>query len=210
LRIGWPAAGQHLIRTLGGMSFTVILAHTPDRDAAVAALTAGIRIEGLAFMPGIAFGIAASTMVGQNLGARQPDRAARSGWVCAQQGALVMALVGLMLWLLAEPIARVFTQDERVVHLVVYFLRINAVAEPMLGAGMVLSGALQGAGETVLPAVATVVTTWVLRLPITWWLCLGMGYDAVAAWYVMAGSTVAQGILLITWFARGRWKEKEV
>ena len=210
LRIGWPAAVQHLIRTVGNMSFVFILARTPARDAAIAALTAGMRIEGLAVMPGIAFGTAASIMVGQNLGARQPDRAAHSGWACAQQGAMLMAFVGLMLWVFAKPIARVFTSDPQVIHLVVGFLKINALVEPMLGAGLVLSGALQGAGDTVTPAVATVVGMWVLRLPITAWLCLGLGHDAIAAWWVMAGSTVAQGLLLITWFQVGRWKRKEV
>ena len=210
MRIGWPTAVQHLIRTLGGMWFIIILARTADRDAAIAALTAGLRIEGLAVMPGIAFGVAASIMVGQNLGARQPDRAARSGWACAQQGAMLMAFVGLMLWVLAEPIAGVFTQDPRVIGLVVGYLKINALAEPMLGVGLVLSGALQGAGDTVAPAVATVVGMWVLRLPIAWWLCLGLGHDAIAAWWVMAASTVAQAIMLIIWFQIGRWQRKEV
>lgn len=211
LRIGWPAAVQNLIRSVGAMSFIFILAHTPARDAAVGALTAGIRIEGLAWMPGIAFGIAASTMVGQNLGAKQPRRAAQSGWVCAQQAAMLMAVVGVLLWLVAEPVAQVVAPHEpEVIRLVTAYLKINAWAEPLLGVGMVLSGALQGAGDTVSPAVATVVGTWVLRLPITWWLCLGLGHDAIAAWWVMAAGTVAQAIMLIIWFRIGRWKRKEV
>jgi putative MATE family efflux protein len=82
LRIGNPAAVQSLLRSLGFSSFTRVLAATPEGTAAVAAMFVGIRAEGLGYMPAVAYGRAATTLVGQSLGARKPERAERSAWLC--------------------------------------------------------------------------------------------------------------------------------
>ena len=161
-------------------------------------------------MPAVAYGRAASTLVGQNLGARRPDRAERSGWLCTWQAMGIIILLSACFYLLAGTISGWFSTDERVVGLAASYLRVNAITEPFLAFSIVLGGALQGAGDTRFQAVVSVITMWLLRLPLTWWFCLRMGQGAVAAWWIMAVTTALQGLLIAAWWRRGGWKRVEV
>jgi len=210
LRIGYPAAAQSLLRSLGATGYTKILAVGPEGTAAVAALFIGLRAEGLGYMPGVAYGRAATTLVGQSLGAKRPDRAERFGWLCTWQSLAFITALSIVFFVFAEPIARLFSSDPLVIALSASYLRINALGEPFLAFAIVLGGALQGAGDTRFNAFVSVLTMWVLRLPLTWWLCRSLGLGPAAAWWTMAGTTVVQGLLLAWWFHRGRWKTIEV
>jgi putative MATE family efflux protein len=210
LRIGMPAALQSVLRGVGAAGYTRILAQTAEGTAAVAALAVGIRAEGLGYMPGVAYGRAASTLVGQSLGARQPERAERSGWLCTWQALVIILAMSVLFYVLAPTIAGWFSRDARVIALVTSYLRVNALGEPFLAFAIVLGGALQGAGDTRFQALVSVLTMWLLRLPATHWLCLTLGFGAEAAWWTMAGTTAIQGLLIATWFRAGRWKELEV
>jgi putative MATE family efflux protein len=210
LRIGNPAALQQVLRGLGGTSYTRILAGTPEGTAAIAALFVGLRAEGLGYMPGVAYGRAASTLVGQSLGAGRPDRAERSGWLCTWQAMGIMLVMSALFFALAPAISGWFSRDARVIALATSYLRVNAIGEPFLAFSIVLGGALQGAGDTRFQAAVSVVTMWLLRLPATYGLCLGLGYGAAAAWWTMAGTTALQGMAIAAWWRRGRWKSIEV
>jgi putative MATE family efflux protein len=210
LRIGNPAALQQVLRGLGSTGYTRALAQTPEGTAAVAALFVGLRAEGLAYMPGVAYGRAASTLVGQSLGARRPDRAERSGWLCTWQAMGIMGVMSALFFLLAPTISGWFSRDARVIALAASYLRVNAIGEPFLAFSIVLGGALQGAGDTRFQAVVSVVTMWLLRLPATYGLCLGLGYGAQAAWWTMAVTTALQGLAIAAWWRRGRWKSVDV
>lgn len=210
LRIGVPAAVQALIRNLGSTSYTRILAVGPEGTAAVAAMFIGLRAEGLGYMPGVAYGRAASALVGQSLGAGKPERASRFAWLCTWQALGLITALSLVFFVFAEPIARCFSRDPAVVALAASYLQVNAVGEPFLAFSIVLGGALQGAGDTRFQAGVSVITMWLLRLPLTYWLCLCLGYGAVAAWWTMAGTTIVQGVLLAMWFRRGTWQGIDV
>jgi putative MATE family efflux protein len=210
LRIGNPAALQALLRNLGATSYIRVLAESAQGTAAVAALFVGLRAEGLGYMPGVAYGRAATALVGQNLGAGQPERAERSGWLCTWQALGFILALSAVFFVFADPIARVFSHDPAVIALAASYLRINAIGEPFLAFSIVLGGALQGAGDTRFQALASILTMWVLRLPATYWLCLRRGYGVEAAWWTMAVTTILQGLLLAAWFRRGRWKGMEV
>jgi putative MATE family efflux protein len=210
LRIGMPAALQMGLRSIGAAGYTRILTATPEGTAAVAALFIGVRAEGLGYMPGIAYGRAASTLVGQSLGAGRPDRAERSGWLCTWQALVIILAMSVLFYVLAPTIAGWFSHDPRVIALTTSYLRINALGEPFLAFGIVLGGALQGAGDTRFNAFVSILTMWLLRLPATHWLCLTLGYGAVAAWWTMAATTAIQGLLIAAWFRAGRWKSVEV
>ena len=210
LNIGTPAGAQGLLRTGASMAYFAVLGFTPEGLFAIAALTIGIRTEALAFMPGFAFSVAATSMVGQNLGARQPDRAEQSAWAATWQGMAVMGAFGLIFIIFAHPIARIFTSDPKVVPLAASYLRINGISEPFLAMAMILTGALQGAGETRLPTIATIVTLWIIRLPLTYYLAIVLGLGAFGAWISMSGSTVLAGLATLAVFKVSRWKEKEV
>jgi putative MATE family efflux protein len=210
LRIGNPAALQSVLRSLAHTSYTRMLAESLQGTAAVAALSVGIRAEGLGYMPAVAYGRAATTLVGQSLGSGRPDRAERSGWLCTWQSMSIICVLSALFFLLAPAIAGWFSDDPRVLALAISYLRINALGEPFLAFSIVLGGALQGAGDTRFQAVVAILTMWLLRLPVTYWFCLRLGYGAVAAWWTMAGTTVVQGLLIAAWFRRGSWRSTEV
>ena len=210
LNVGTPAAVQGLLRTAASMTFFGILGRIPEATYAIAALTIGLRMEALAFMPGFAFSVAAASMVGQNLGARRPDRAAKGAWAATWQGIGVMGAMGLFFILFARPIAQIFTNDPKVLPLAASYLWVNGISEPFLAIAMILTGALQGAGETRLPTIATIVTLWFIRLPLCYYLTLTLGLGALGAWIAMSGSTVLAGLATLAVFKLSHWQEIEV
>jgi putative MATE family efflux protein len=210
LRIGIPSSVQNLVRVFSMMSFNGMLARTGEGAAAVAALQIGIRTEGIAFMPGFGYSVSASALVGQSLGAKQPERAERFAWVATQQAIAVMTFMAVIFFLGASPIAKVFTNDTTVQHLGVEYLRLNAFCEPFLALGMVLSGALSGAGDTVYPTYITIFTMIVLRLSLAYLLMFSLNYGSYGAWLTMGISTIIGGILTALLFRLGRWKQIKV
>jgi putative MATE family efflux protein len=206
LKIGIPVALQNVSRVLSMLLFTGVLARTPQATAGVAALTIGLTAESLAFMPGFAFSTAAGTLTGQNLGAHNPNRAERAAYAALYQGLAVMFVMGAIFFTFARQFSHLFTHDEHVVPLSVAYLRISALSEPFLGVGMILTGALNGAGDTRAPAWLSALTMWLVRLPLAILLAQILGYGAVGAWWAMATSTVLGGIGAWWLFTRGRWK----
>lgn len=224
-RIGLPASFQQLLRVGSMLAFQGILARsaaTPQAgSAAVAALGVGLVSESIAFMPGFGYSIAASAFVGQNLGARQVKRAHQGAWAAALQAIGVMAVMGGVFYVFAEPFAHLFVRPDHAnaaeqassaetIALAVSYLRIAAWSEPFLALGMVLTGALQGAGETKTPTLLTAFTMIVFRLPLAWLLASYLGYGAVGGWYAMSLSTVVQGLLTYQIFRQGHWHRTRV
>ncbi|MEN3001145.1 MAG: MATE family efflux transporter [Armatimonadota bacterium] len=210
LRIGIPASMRTLIYSTSSIMFTMILAATAAGTAAVAALPIGLTAESIAFMPGFAFAIAASALVGQALGAKNERLAERFGWMASWQACAVMSAMAVVFFVFAEPFARWFTRDPQVIELAVAYLRINALSEPLLAFGLVLAGALQGAGDSLKAMLASFVVQWVVRLPLAWLLAFGLGLDANGAWWAMALSSMFSGLLFIVLFKRGGWKSARV
>lgn len=210
LRIGVPASVQNLVRVFSMMTFTGMLARMPEGSAAVAALQIGIRTEALAFMPGFAYSVAASALVGQSLGAKLPDRAERYAWAANLQAVAVMSLVAILFYAFASPIVALFTFDVVVHRLGVDYLHINAFCEPFLGTAMVLSGALQGAGDTIRPTYITIFTMVILRTSVANILMFRLQLHTHGAWLTMATTTIAGGLLTLLWFRMGRWKSIKV
>lgn len=219
-RIGLPACAQQLIRVGSMIGLQTLLAHTSAGSAAVAALGVGLLSESIAFMPGFGYSIAASAFVGQNLGAGKIERANSGGWIAAWQAVAVMSFMGCVFFLAAAPFAHLFvrhadgetaltgSQVALTVALTVAYLRVAAFSEPFLGLGMVLTGALQGAGETISPTAITIVTMVVIRVPLAFFLIARLG--PVGAWWAMSISTVIQGILTADIYRRGKWRSVRV
>jgi putative MATE family efflux protein len=210
LRIGVPASLRTLIYATSAIAFTMLLSMTQAGTAAVAALPIGLTAESIAFMPGFAFAIAASALVGQALGAKNERLAERFGWVAAWQACAVMSVMAAVFFIWAEPFARWFTRDPEVVALAVAYLRINAISEPLLAFGLVLAGALQGAGDSLKAMLGTFITQWVVRLPLAYLLTFTLGLDAHGTWWAMSLSSIFNGLLFIALFRRGGWKRVRV
>lgn len=210
MRIGLPASARTFIYSTSSVMFTGILSATASGTVAVAALPIGLTAESIAFMSGFAFAIAASALVGQALGAKNERLAERFGWMSAWQACAVMTAMAVVFFVFAEYFARLFTHDPQVIALAVAYLRINAITEPLLAFGMVLAGALQGAGDSMKAMVATFVTQWVVRIPLAYLMAFALGWDALGAWVAMAISSGFSGMLMMYLFKRGGWKKVRV
>ncbi len=212
--IGIPAAGQQVLRVGSMTLFQTLIGRFGAGSAAIAALSIGFRSESLAFMPGFGYAIAASAFVGQNLGAEQPGRARRGAWIATAQAMLVMSLMGIVFYVFAEQFARLFVREgrpeevQKTITLTVAYLRIAAISEPFLALGMVLTGALQGAGQTKSPTYITAITMVMIRLPLAWVLLRYFGING--AWWSMTIATALQGIAIVWLFKRGSWQETRV
>ena len=210
LKVGIPAAVQAVIRTLAMMSFTSLLSHTVESSTAVAALSISVRAEAIAYMPGFGYSVAASALVGQYLGAKDPRRAERSAWAATHQAILVMAFVGVGFYLFSRPLAALFSIDSSVQQLGGDYLRINSICEPFMALGMVLTGALQGAGDTIRPTFITFFTMWIVRMPLAYWLMFPQHLQTQGAWWSMCLSAIIGGLMTAFLFQLGTWKSIKV
>src|SRR5690606_9229911 len=177
---------------------------------AVAGYTIAVRIIIFSLLPSFGMANAASTLVGQNLGAQQPDRAERSAWLCGHYNMLFMVSVAILFWGLAPWILQFFTEEHVVVQYGVRALRIICLGYFFYGYGMVLAQAFNGAGDTLTPTWMNVICFWLIEIPLAWWLAmlLGWGVDGVFASIAISESALA---VLSAWlFKRGRWKLQKV
>ena len=170
-----------------------------------AAHQAGMNIESLSFLPGIAFMQAATALVGKNLGANNLEGATRSGYQSNLIAMIVMGLFGLTFFFLPEQWMRIFTSDPEVIEYGITFCRIVAVLQVPLAASLVLGGALRGAGETRWVMITTLIGAWVFRIPFAltaYWLDWGIFWIWMAMtidWFIRAG--------LFFWrYRKGGWK----
>ncbi len=212
LRVGIPVAGQNIVRTLASLAFLWVVTNAAtagfQRQANVAAYSVGLQSESFSFMPAMALSIVATTLVGQAQGAGDSAEAERRGWAVGLIGALAMSTVGAILFIFAPQIIAVFNSagDPLVAEVGVDYLRINAVVELFLALSIVMRGALDGAGDTRPPLYYTILTQWLIRLPLSYVLVMMTGVGISGAWYAMAFATVVQGVLTANRFRTNEWK----
>ncbi len=208
LRIGLPTGGEQLIMRLGMMAFVRVVASLGT--VAVAAHTVALRAESLSYMPGFGFAVAGTTLVGQGLGARDPRRAERSGYLTYQMAAALMAVMGLVFILFAQPLIRLFTDDPMVVQTAVTPLRIVGFIQPFLAGTMVFAGNLRGAGDTRFPMYVTGASVWSIRVPVASLLTFALGMGLSGAWLGMCMDQMVRGAIFFLRFRGGRWKLAKV
>ncbi len=203
--VGYPAALEQLVVQSGFIAFTVIIARFYGTDA-LAAYGIGVQILSLSFVVGFGFSIAASTLVGQHLGAGDPERAAHSGWRALGLAVGSMSLLSIVIVSFARPIAQLMIADTEVVRLTVTFIYLLGAAQPLMAVEFALAGALRGAGDTRFPLFTTftglilgrvglAIVFTSMRLPVEWI------YGALLADYALKAS------LLIRRFRSGRWQQ---
>jgi len=179
-------------------------------SAALAGYTIGIRLIVFAILPSWGMSNAAATMVGQNLGAKKPDRAERSVWKAAQYNVVFLGCVGVTFVALACPLVRLFTSDPAIVPYGVDCLRIVSYGFLFYAFGMVMTQAFNGAGDTWTPTRINLFIFWLWEIPLAYVLArrLGLGPRGVFWAIPIAFSTLAVVSTLL--FRRGKWKEKKV
>jgi putative MATE family efflux protein len=208
LRVGLPTGGERMGMRLGMMVFMRVIAGLGT--VAVAAHAVALRAESFSFMPGFGFAVAGTTLVGQGLGARDPKRAERSGYLTYQMAVSFMAVMGLIFILFPRPLIGLFTDDPAVVQTAVTPLRIVGFVQPLLAAAMVYPGCLRGAGDTRFPMYVTSATIWVIRVSAAAVLGLWLGMGLTGAWLGMAADLATRGIIFFLRFRGGRWKLMKV
>lgn len=207
LRVSVPAAVDSLSIIAGQFWFVRIINELGVSSGAAHSIAIGW--EGLGYLSGHAFGLAAMTLVGQNLGARQPKQAARAGWTAFALGCGVMSLMGAVFFVLAPQMFAVFCQDATqtdVIDLGVPVLRLIAFAMPLLACTMVFTAALRGAGDTRVPVLFTWIGFLGFRIPLAYLLTGPMQMGLFGAWIAMAADLCVRGVFFLMRFASGRWK----
>ena len=178
--------------------------------AALAGYTIAIRIIIFVILPSWGLSNAAATLVGQNLGAKKPDRAESSVWRTGFYNMLFLGGVGVVLIIFAEPLVRLFTQDPEVIPLAASCLRILSYGNIGYAYGMVMLQAFNGAGDTITPTWVNMFGFWFLEIPLAYWLAIPMNLRSKGVFFsiVIAECSIAvAGILL---FRRGRWKQQKI
>ena len=173
---------------------------------AIAANSLGVSAEGLCYMAGYGIQGAAIALIGQAVGAHRKDMAKRFAWLCTLMGMGIMTLTGAGLFAFAPALMSIFTADAAVIALGARVLRIEAFAEPMFGASIVASGAMQGAGDSTACFVLNLVSMWCIRLTLAFLLASRLGLMGV--WGAMCCELSIRGLLFLIRLARGKWLEK--
>lgn len=210
IRVGLPG-GMDVLAIVGCQLWFVSLINRLG-VVAVAAHGVAIRVESLAYLPGYAFQIAATTLSGQYLGAGNPQRAARSVLMTLATGAGVIIAGAITFSVFAPALVRIFVRDGEsdVVATAVPLLRIVAVAMPALSVQMILTGALRGAGDTRWPFLFTLIGMLGVRIPLTYLLTEHFGWGVKGAWYAMACDLFVRAGLVAYRFQHGGWKRVKV
>ena len=173
---------------------------------AIAANSLGVSAEGLCYMAGYGIQGAAIALIGQAVGAHRKDMAKRFAWLCTLMGMGIMTLTGAGLFAFAPALMSIFTADAAVIALGARVLRIEAWAEPMFGASIVASGAMQGAGDSTSCFVLNIFSMWCIRLTLAFLLAPRLGLMGV--WGAMCCELSIRGLLFLIRLARGKWLEK--
>jgi len=209
--IGWPAGLLQLAWNAGTIVLYNILGRLEHANiVALAALTNGLRIEAVIYLPAFALNMASSVIVGQNLGAKNSYRAEKAGWKIAYAGVVLMSIMALIIFIWAEWFASLLAKNPAVLEETTRYLRITMLSEPFLALSITLGGGLQGAGDTRGTMWIIVFAMWFIRLPLAYVLSIIMKYGAKGVWVAMLASLVIQGILMVWRFHRGRWKELKI
>ena len=208
LRLSGSGTIQILIGTASYIGLVRIL--SAFGSEALAGYTIGMRVIMFALLPAFGVSNAAATMVGQNLGARRPDRAEEAVWTATRYNMIFLGGVGLAFLAGAHVIAAMFTSDPSVQSFAVGCLRTVSLGFLFYAAGMVLTQAFNGAGDTWTPTVINLFVFWIWEIPLAWWLSTrtALGARGVFIALTVAYSTLA--VVSAVLFKRGDWKDKKV
>jgi Na+-driven multidrug efflux pump len=205
VRISLPSIGERLAMNLALLAFIRILAEFGT--SAIAAYTVGIRVLSFSWIPGVAFGTAAATLVGQALGAGDVAAARRAGWR-ATRVALVCAIsLGAVCALLRLPLAEAFATDPGAVAALVPFLLCLALCQPFLQSHFTLGGAHRGAGDTWTPFVASALGNWLVRVPLAATFTFALELPLVWIWYAILLDHALRAAWLARSFKRRGWSQ---
>jgi len=202
VRIGNHAALERAITVSSFLLFIWVIASYGTE--ALAGYQVGLRIEGLAFMPGFGFAVAAMAIVGQRLGAKRPEDAYEGGLYSTKVAAWFMGTLGLIMVVWPEPFVRLFTHDPATVQQASLYLRLVGISQVPLAVVFVLSSVLRGAGDTRTPLRVNIAALWLLRV-IPSYIAMKLGFGIIAVYIIMTLETFVKGFVFWKIFAGRKW-----
>lgn len=208
IKIGLPASGERVIMSGGQMIFSSIVLGLGT--AQYAAHHLAIVAESISYMPGFGFSMAATTLVGQALGAGNAKLAEESGYTTWKLGAIVMVAMGVVFLAIPEYLIRIFNSDPEIVRYGAMCLRMVALAQLPFSSSSIMTGALRGAGDTIPPLIIAAVGMWGVRLILAWLLVIQLNLGLMGAWMAMVIDLWIRGTITFLRFRGGRWKSINV
>ena len=207
LKIGVPAGIEQVFMRGAQVFFTMIV--TGLGTATYAAHQIILRADSFAFMPGFGFAVAATTLVGQNLGAKQPKEAEKAARITMYMAIVFMSIIGVLIFTFARPIVVFFTNDPGVIETAIPPLRMIAFALPFMAVARVTAGALRGAGDTKFVMWGTAISIWGARLGTGYLLVTVFGWGLMGAWMAMFADHICRASIFFIRFIGGKWKHIE-
>ena len=203
-KIGAPMGLQHLL--MGGAYVVSTMIVAPLGTIAIAAHSLAITVESLCYMPGYGIAEAATTLVGQGIGAGQKLLTRSFARMSVGLGIAVMTVMGVLMWIFAPELMSLMSPVEEVIAQGTQVLRIEAWAEPMFAAAIVANGVFIGAGDTIIPAIMSLVSMWAVRLTLA--ASLAPKYGLKGVWMAMATELTFRGSIFLIRLFKGNWSEK--
>lgn len=200
-RIGVPLGAEQIVMSGSQVLGTRIIA--PLGTVAIAANSFAITAESLCYMPGYGIGNAATTIIGQSIGAGRYDLTRRLGWLTTGLGMLVMGVAAVLMFIFAPFMIGLMTPDSSVVALGTEVLRMAAFVEPFYAASIVANGVFRGAGNTLVPSCLNFVSMWAVRMPLAAILTKGHGLQGY--WLAMCIELMVRGILFLIRLKGKKW-----
>ena len=207
LKVGIPASVERALTFGSFMLFTAIIAHYGTE--ALAGYQVGLRVEGLAFMPGIGFTIAAMALMGQGLGAKRPEQSREDVLLVLKYATGLMFLLSLFMIFVPEKIVWLFTDDAGTIKEASLYLRIVGLSQIPLAFNFVLSGALRGAGDTKRTLKINLISLWAVRI-IPGFLLSWYFHNILLVYLAMIADTFVKAVWLWVTFQKGAWQRIRV
>jgi putative MATE family efflux protein len=207
-KIGIPASLMGAERSSATLLVTLFI--VPFGTLAVAAHTVMERIDGFIRMPAMAMGQGAGVLAGQNLGANQPERAEKTGWLAAGIFTGFLILVSIAIWFQPEFLIRIFNNQPELVEIGVVFLKIQLINFVVGATTLVLMGCLNGVGDTWIPMLNTMITLWGVQMPLAFVLSRYTSLGVYGVRWAMAIAIVVRAAIYAIYFKTGRWKKIKI
>jgi MATE family multidrug resistance protein len=204
--IGWPIGLLQVLWQLGSMVLYLILSALPEhRIETLAALTAGLRIESIIYLPVFGFNMANAVIVGNLLGEKKKKDAFQSGIMTMALGVCIVTLMVVIVVLDARWIASFLSSDAIVIRECVKYIYISMISEPFMAWGIILGGGLIGAGDTRSVLIRVALSVWLIRIPLAYIFVVLLGFGAVSVWWSMNFSQFVQAFVMSKRYFNREW-----